>query len=104
MASIIQSAAPFQSYHQRYEAWFETHQAAYFSELLAVRAFVPRVGFGLEIGVGSGRFAGPLGIQVGVDPSPAMLALAVRRGIEGVEGTAEQLPFAAESFDHALVG
>jgi SAM-dependent methyltransferase len=96
-------AAAFEAHHERYEAWFGRHEAAYLTELLALRAFVPWQGRGLEIGVGSGRFAGPLGVQVGVDPSPAMLVHAARRGIQVVEGTAERLPFADASFDHALV-
>jgi len=93
----------FEAHHQRYETWFEKHEAAYISELLALRPFVPWEGRGIEIGVGSGRFAGPLGVQVGVDPSPAMLVYAVARGIDVVEGTAENLPFAGGSFDHVLV-
>lgn len=95
--------APFEAHHLRYEDWFGKHDAAYVSELLAMRAFVPLEGRGLEIGVGSGRFAAPLGVQVGVDPSPAMLAYAAERGIDVVEGTAEQLPFEASSFDFAIV-
>ncbi|MEW6678935.1 MAG: class I SAM-dependent methyltransferase [Pseudomonadota bacterium] len=95
--------AAFEAHHGRYEAWFEKHAAAYVSELLALRAFVPWTGLGLEIGVGSGRFAAPLGVQVGVDPSPAMLVHAAARGIQAVEGTAEHLPFAEARFDHALV-
>lgn len=95
--------APFEAHHQRYEAWFEKHEAAYISESLALRPFVPWEGRGIEIGVGSGRFAAPLGVQVGVDPSAAMLAHAAARGIEVVEGTAEDLPFQDGSFDHALV-
>ncbi|MDG4866620.1 class I SAM-dependent methyltransferase [Guyparkeria sp. 1SP6A2] len=96
-------AAAFEQHPQRYEDWFERHEAAYVSELLAMRAFVPWQGRGLEIGVGSGRFAAPLGIQVGVDPSPAMLEYAAQRGIEGIEGVGEDLPFADESFDHAML-
>lgn len=96
-------AAPFEAHHGRYEAWFGKHEAAYLSELLALRPFVPWEGYGIEIGVGSGRFAGPLGVQVGVDPSPAMLTHAAARGIDVAEGTAENLPFAANAFDHALV-
>ncbi|MFY9974645.1 MAG: class I SAM-dependent methyltransferase [Chromatiaceae bacterium] len=95
--------APFDAHWSRYEAWFQRHEAAYLSELLALRAFVPWSGLGIEIGVGSGRFAAPLGIRVGVDPSPRMLALAAARGIEVVQGAAEKLPFAPASFDHALV-
>lgn len=87
----------------RYDEWFERHHIAYLSELLALRAFVPCGGRGLEIGVGGARFAAPLGIATGVDPAPAMLALAAARGVAAVRGYAEALPFAAHSFDHALV-
>jgi len=99
----VPRVGPFEAHPQRYEAWFEKHEAAYISELLALRPFVPWEGRGIEIGVGSGRFAAPLGVQVGVDPSPAMLVRAAARGIEVVEGTAENLPFEAGSFDYALV-
>ena len=96
-------AAPFTTYHRRYEAWFAHHQAAYHSELLAIRALLPWHGLGLEIGVGTGRFASPLGIEVGVEPSREMLAYAVKRGISGVQGVAEALPFKDGVFDYALV-
>jgi ubiquinone/menaquinone biosynthesis C-methylase UbiE len=99
----VPKVAPFETHHRRYEAWFEKHEAAYLSELLALRPFVPWQGKGIEIGVGSGRFAAPLGVQVGADPSPAMLSHAAARGIKGVEGVAEHLPFADNNFDHALV-
>lgn len=95
--------APFEQHTARYEAWFDEHDAAYVSELLALRRFVPMQGRGLEIGVGSGRFAAPLGIQVGIDPSPAMLVHARERGITVFEAVAEQLPFTDDSFDYALV-
>lgn len=95
-------ASPFDEHHRRYEEWFVTHGAAYCSELLAVRALLPRQGHGLEIGVGTGRFAAPLGIRVGIDPSPAMLEYARKRGIHVVHGVAEQLPFTDHCFDYAL--
>ena len=72
--------APFDAHHERYAQWFEEHRAAYVSELLALRAFVPWEGTGLETGVGTGRFAAPLGVPVGLDPSDAMLARAAARG------------------------
>jgi SAM-dependent methyltransferase len=93
---------PFDSHHERYESWFERNQAAYFSEVLAVRAFLPWQGLGLEIGVGSGRFAGPLGVRIGLDPSRAMLAYAIERGVSGVRGIAEALPFKDMVFDYGL--
>jgi SAM-dependent methyltransferase len=64
---------------------------------------LPVGGSGLEIGVGTGRFAAPLGIRVGVDPSPAMASMARTRGIDVTIGRAELLPFPAEYFDYALM-
>jgi ubiquinone/menaquinone biosynthesis C-methylase UbiE len=95
--------APFDANCERYDRWFEKHQAAYISELLALRALVPCEGRGLEVGVGTGRFAAPLGIAVGVDPSNAMLTRAAQRRVEVVRGVAEALPFPDGSFDHVLI-
>ena len=94
--------AQFEAHHERYDSWFERHDAAYYSELLAVRALLPWDGRGLEVGVGTGRFAAPLGVKWGIDPSPVMRSYAVRRGISTHEGTAEELPFEDESFDTVL--
>ena len=94
--------APFQQQTDRYEAWFERHPAAYESELAAVERLLPG-GDGLEIGVGTGRFADPLGIGIGLDPAPAMLARARDRGVASVGGVAEALPFTDGSFDVALL-
>jgi SAM-dependent methyltransferase len=93
----------FNTHQERYEAWFARHEAAYLSELLAVRALLPWQGLGLEIGVGTARFAAPLGVRVGVDPSLAMLVYAVKRGLSGVRGIAEALPFKNGIFDFGLV-
>lgn len=94
---------PYEAHADRYDAWFERHEAAYIAELLALRPFVPLSGHGLEIGVGSGRFAAPLGVRVGIDPSRAMLGHARARGLEVVQGVAEALPFEDSRFDHVLV-
>ncbi len=56
----------------------------------------------LEVGVGTGRFASALGVTEGVDPSPAMLAYAIQRGIRRKVGTAEALPYPDRSFDGVL--
>jgi SAM-dependent methyltransferase len=94
--------AAFDAHHRRYDDWFVRHGAAYQSELLAVRALLPWRGHGLSIGVGTGRFAGPLGVATGVDPAREVLAYARRRGVASVQGIAEALPFADASFDYAL--
>jgi len=94
---------PFDEHFQAYEDWFTQHHHAYLSELNAVSHFIPHTGEGLEIGVGSGRFADPLKIRLGVEPSPAMRRLSHTRGIEVFDAVAESLPFANESFDFVLM-
>jgi SAM-dependent methyltransferase len=94
---------PFEEHTERYEAWFDEYEAVYRSELAALRRLVPTAGTGLEIGVGSGRFAAPLGIDVGVDPSGEMLDYARDRGLSVVRGVAESLPFRDAAFDAALI-
>ena len=96
-------SAPFEAHSDRYDEWYVCHQAAYLSELLAVRALLPWKGQGLEVGVGTGRFAAPLGVEVGLDPARPMLDRAKDRGIEVVHGVAETLPFSDRSFDYVLM-
>jgi ubiquinone/menaquinone biosynthesis C-methylase UbiE len=99
---IAPRSAPFELYHRRYDNWFVRHLAAYHSELLAVRSLLPWQGSGLSIGIGTGRFAAPLGVKAGVDPSRAVLAYASSRGVSVVQGIAEALPFSNRAFDYAL--
>ncbi|MGB9636357.1 MAG: class I SAM-dependent methyltransferase [Thermoplasmata archaeon] len=93
----------FEKYAKQYDEWFERNRFAYASELRAVRMLLPESGNGIEIGVGSGRFAASLGIKLGVEPSAAMRALARQRGVEVVDGVAESLPFASAQFDFAIM-
>ena len=96
-------AEPFIRYHRRYDNWFERHEQAYLSELLAVRALLPHGVRGLEIGVGTGRFAGPLGIEFGIDPAVEVFGYATCRGVHAAAAVAEALPFPDAAFDYALL-
>jgi SAM-dependent methyltransferase len=87
----------------QYQQWFVDHPLAYVSELHAVRELLPKSGSGIEIGVGTGRFAAPLGIRIGVEPSPAMGELARKKGIEVIRGAAEALPFKDGELDFVLM-
>lgn len=93
---------PFENNVDRYDAWFERSRFAYESELDAIRSLLPKTRNGLEIGVGTGRFASMLGIQTGVEPSPSMGQRAVDRGIDVRRGVAENLPFDDGDFDFVL--
>jgi SAM-dependent methyltransferase len=101
--SAVLTTQPFVRHHRRYEQWFERHRAAYVSELLAVRALLPWEGRSLEIGVGTGRFAGPLGLAFGIDPAREVLGYARRRGVTVVRAVGEALPFRDAAFDHVLL-
>lgn len=94
---------PFEKYTSRYEDWFENNEYAYRSELQAVKELLPESQNGLEIGVGSGRFAAPLSVKFGVEPSGKMAEIAQRRGINVIGGVAEALPFADSVFDLVLM-
>jgi len=94
----------FETEAERYDAWFDRHSAAYQSELAAIRgALGLGRGVGLEIGVGTGRFAAPLGIVEGVEPAATMRRIAASRGVHAVAGVAEALPFGNDAFDFALM-
>jgi ubiquinone/menaquinone biosynthesis C-methylase UbiE len=97
MANIFEESA------QDYDDWFVRHELAYRSELAAIKTLMPQEGRGLEIGVGTGRFAAALGIKVGVEPAKAMADRARNRGIQVYEASAEKLPFEDESFDFILM-
>ncbi len=94
---------PFERYVDRYEAWFERFPWVYRAEVRALRRLWPAGVRGVEIGVGTGRFAVPLGIDLGVEPAAAMADRARRRGIRVVAGVAESLPLASAAFDAALM-
>jgi len=93
----------FERHARKYDRWFEEHAYTYESEVLAVRSLLPQSGRGLEIGVGTGRFALPLGITVGAEPAHAMASIARQRGIRVYEASADDLPFADESFDFVVM-
>ncbi len=94
---------PYEKHAGEYDDWFSRNRFAYESELEAVRMLLPRGGTGVEIGVGTGRFAGALGIPLGVEPSPSMRKIARERGIAVIGGIAEALPFRDGRFDFALI-
>jgi SAM-dependent methyltransferase len=94
---------PFDEHPDIYEQWFEKNRYVYLSELEAVKKLLPGKGNGVEIGVGSGRFAAPLGIKSGVEPSPVMSKIARQRGITTLAGSAENLPLGSSSFNFVLM-
>lgn len=96
------NSTTFENNAERYDNWFERYPRVYQSEINAIKSLVTG-GFGLEVGVGTGRFAQPLKVEIGLDPSFNMLRLAKKRGVKVVRGFAEHLPFRNEIFDFVLL-
>ena len=94
---------PFDKYLDEYETWFKRNLYVYRSEVEAVRNFIPNKRKGIEIGVGTGRFAIPLRIKEGVEPSETMRNYSLRLGLTVYNGTAENLPVEDESYDFVLM-
>jgi SAM-dependent methyltransferase len=100
---VVKRSDPYEHQAGTYDRWYERNRAAYLSELRALESLMPRFRRGLEVGVGTGRFASPLGVAVGLDPSLSMMQVARRRGVIPVRGVAERLPFGDEKFDLGLM-
>lgn len=90
---------------EAYEAWYEKYPEVYLSEVAAIKEQLlklPENIKGIEVGLGTGRFAKVLGIKEGVEPANEMAAIALKKGIEVINGTAENLPLRDLYFDFVL--
>jgi len=94
---------PFDKYLTEYEEWFIQNSSVYSSELKAIRDISVVPENAVEVGVGSGLFAEPLGIKTGIEPSKAMREKAKERGIHVIDGVAEYLPWKDNSIDYVLM-
>ncbi|MGC1241916.1 MAG: class I SAM-dependent methyltransferase [Chryseosolibacter sp.] len=96
---------PFESHVEEYEEWYDAYPFVFRSEVEALREMLPEGEklTGIEVALGTGRFSEALGIKEGLEPSVKMRRLAIDRGIEVVDGTAEQLPYADLRFDFVLM-
>lgn len=97
----LESVKPFERFTQRYDNWFKNNPFVYLSEINLIKKANPK-GKGLEVGVGTGRFAEPFNIDIGLDPSIKMGKIAKRRGIRFVKGVGESLPFREHIFDYLV--
>ncbi len=94
----------FEKFSDDYDAWFEKNADLYKAELKAIRQVLPPPeAEGMEVGVGSGKFAVPLGIRIGVEPSKKMAEKAHMQGIWVYSAVAEALPFTKNLFDFVLM-
>ena len=90
----------FDSLASDYDAWFEEEGRLIFaSEVEALRQVLPLLPKPwIDIGIGTGRFAQALGIDIGLDPSSGLLKIARNRGARVLLGRGEEAPFKDGSF------
>ena len=90
----------FDSLAWAYDSWFEQEGGLIFAlEVEALKQVLPLLPKPwIEIGIGSGRFAQALGIDVGLDPSSGLLKIARNRGARVLLGRGEETPFKSGSF------
>ncbi len=91
----------FSENYERYDQWYEKHQMEYKDQIEFLKPLIPR-GKGLEIGVGTGRFATELGIEYGVDYVREMAEESIKRGIKAFQADASRLPFPDKFFDFSF--
>lgn len=101
----MEKIAVYDNRASEFDQWFDKHPVWFRSELKALDKVMPedRSKSGLEIGVGTGRFAEKLGIGQGLDPAEAMADIAEKRGIPTEIATAEKMPFKSNTFDFAVM-
>ncbi len=90
---------------EAYEAWYDTYPEVFQSEVAAIKQQLlklPENIYGIEVGLGTGRFSEILGIKEGIEPSEEMAKKAMKRGIEIMKGFAENLPYSDFHFDFIL--
>jgi SAM-dependent methyltransferase len=97
---LDRASIAFDSLSSIYDAWFEEQGKLIFAiEISAFQKVLPSLPKNwLEVGVGSGRFAQALGIDIGVDPSLNMLGLARKRDISVLLTRGENECFKNKSF------
>lgn len=95
----------FNSNVKSYDEWYTKYNEVYLSEVDAIREQLlklPENIKGIEVGLGTGKFAHLLGIKEGIEPSYEMAQRAIDKGIEVINGTAENLPYKDLHFDFIL--
>ncbi len=96
---------PFNDHVAEYEDWYKKYPFVFRSEVAAIKELLPRGENirGIEVGLGTGRFAKALGIKEGIEPAENMRAVAEGKGIFVLNAVAEHLPYKSLQFDFVLM-
>jgi ubiquinone/menaquinone biosynthesis C-methylase UbiE len=85
---------PFNDHVAEYESWYKKYPYVFKSEVVAIKELMPKGKNirGIEVGLGTGRFAKALGIKEGIEPAENMLAHAQKKVIVVMNAVAENHP------------
>ena len=75
----MQIKTVFDEKYKYYDYWFEKHKKIYETEVRSIKKILPSFKNAIEIGVGTGRFAKPMGIKMGIEPSQNMAKIAKKK-------------------------
>jgi len=92
----------FKQHTEKYDDWFDKNSNAYLCELKTFETLNIQ-GNSIEIGIGTGKFAAPLRIPIGVEPTSQMYEKSIELGIDIIEAVAEALPLRSRHFDWVVM-
>ena len=98
---MIDLTSPFDEHADQYDAWYDSAvgRRVARAEVACLREVSTSfVAPSLEVGVGTGRVAMALGVDVGVDPAYGALVWAQSRGVRTAVARGEALPFPDRTF------
>lgn len=95
---------PFEGYAAKYDVWFDENDEIFRCEVDAVKRFFEKNKSTVEIGVGTGRFAEKLGIEIGVEPVDDMARFAKKRGVKKIiKCDAQNLSLPNECYEQVVM-
>lgn len=90
----------FEGKAKKYDEWYDKNREIFEKEVKCIKSLIEGKKI-VEIGVGTGRFAEKLKVEIGLDASLDMLKIAKKK-LEVIRGDAHNLPFKNSTFDCTL--
>jgi len=73
---------PFEKHTKQYNDWFKKNKFVYQSEIKIIKEQLPSYATGIEIGVGTGKFAIPLKIKFGIEASQKISIISKKKELK----------------------
>ena len=100
---IAQDNSLFETHSRNYLSWAKRYDKIFNAELKALKQMVPQNGKGMEMDLGVGQYAIPLGIKYGTEASRELRSIASKRGLTVSDIQMGKLPYESNQFDFVLL-